>query len=232
MSRPGIISVIMPAYNRQNYITESIASICAQTGGLHEIIVIDDGSTDNTAASARACSPSVVCHSQPNQGIGSALNHGLRHATGEWLAFLDSDDLWAPGKSAAQLAYFDAHPSVDLVFGHCEEFISPELPAGRISFGDRAGGARPARLYGTLLARRESFLRVGSFDEKTTLGHFIDWHARARALGLSEGMVADTVLHRRIHGNNITMQRRAGYRDYLKIVKSHIDRSRSSLGPS
>lgn len=232
MSSPGLVSVVMPAYNRAAYIREAIESILAQTAGRHEIIVIDDGSTDDTAAVARACGPAVAVHSQPNQGIGAAINHGLRLATGEWLAFLDSDDLWTPSKTADQLAWLAAQPGVDLVFGHCEEFVSPEIPIGQISLGTRAGGSRPTQTYCTLLARRETFMRIGGFDEKLVLGHFIDWLARAKALGLSDGMVPETVLRRRIHGNNITMKRRADYADYLKVLKSHLDRSRAKPPPS
>ncbi|HSI08095.1 MAG: glycosyltransferase family 2 protein [Rariglobus sp.] len=232
MSVPGLISVIMPAYNRQNYIAEAIGSILAQTAGRHEIIVIDDGSTDNTAAVARACDPSVTCHSQPNQGIGAALNHGLRHATGEWLAFLDSDDLWAPQKTAVQLAYFDAHPENDLLFGHYDEFVSPEIPSGTLSTGNRETGVRPGCLYVALMIRRETFMRVGTFSENIVLGHLLDWLARARALGLKEAMLPDVVFHRRIHPGNTTLTRRADYRDYLKVLKGHLDRTRATPGPA
>lgn len=228
MSTPGLVSVIMPAYNRQNYIAEAIGSILAQTVGRHEIIVIDDGSTDNTAAVARACDPSVVCHSQPNQGIGAALNHGLRHATGEWLAFLDSDDFWTANKTAGQLAHFAAHPDTDLLFGHYDEFVSSEIPAGSLSTGTRNTGARPGYLYAALLVRRETFMSVGTFVENIVLGHFVDWLARARTSGLQEAMLPDLVFHRRIHPGNTTLTRRADYRDYLKVVKGHLDRTRAS----
>lgn len=227
MSELELISVIIPAYNREGYLREAIDSILAQTAGRFEIIVIDDGSTDSTAAIAQSYGDPVQCHSQPNQGIGAALNHGLRLATGEWLAFLDSDDLWAPEKTPIQLAHFARHPQLDLVFGHGTEFISPEIPAGQITLGSRPTDPRPMQSYCALLARREAFLRVGRFDEKLALGQFIDWQARARALGLREDMVTATVLHRRIHGNNTTMRRHADYRDYLKILKDHLDRKRT-----
>lgn len=227
MSADGLISVVMPAYNRRAYIGEAIDSILAQTAGRFEIIVIDDGSTDDTAGVALARGGPVTCHRQPNGGIGSALNHGLRRATGEWLAFLDSDDLWLPDKTARQLAHFENHPDVDLVFGHCEEFVSPEIPAGRVTLGDRATGPRPAPVYGALLARRETFMRAGGFDEKLAVGQFIDWLARARTLGLTEATVPEVVFHRRIHESNTTVRRRADYRDYLKVMKAHLDRTRT-----
>ncbi len=230
MSTAGLVSVIMPAYNRRDYIREALDSILAQTAGRHEIIVIDDGSTDGTADIVRAYGDPVACHSQPNAGIGAALNHGLRRATGEWLAFLDSDDLWLPGKTAAQFAHADRHPETDLIFGHYEEFVSPEIPAGQLSLGERAVGPRPALLYGALLTRRATFARVGPFDEKLTLGHFIDWQARSRALGLTETVLPETVLRRRIHRSNTTLTRKTDYRDYLKVMKAHLDRRRAATG--
>lgn len=230
MSTPGLVSVIMPAHNRKNYIGEAIGSILTQTAGRHEVIVIDDGSTDNTAAVARACGPSVVCHSQPKQGIGAALNHGLRHATGEWLAFLDSDDLWTPHKTAVQLAHFTTHPGTDLLFGHYDEFVSSEIPAGTLSTGNRDTGVRPGCLYVALMVRRETFMRVGTFAENIVLGHFLDWLARARSLGLTEAMLPDVLFHRRIHPGNTTLTHRADYRDSLKVLKAHLDRTRAAAG--
>ncbi len=218
----------MPAYNRKDYICEAIDSILAQTTGRFEIIVIDDGSTDDTATIARSYGPPVICHSQSNQGIGGALNHGLRLGTGEWLAFLDSDDLWTPEKTALQFAHLEKHPATDLVFGHGDEFISPEIPKGKITLGTRQTGPRPVPSYGTLLSRRDTFMRVGFFDDKIKLGQFIDWLARARTSGLVEGTVNDCVLRRRIHGENTTMKQRANYRDYLKVLKGNIDRIRSA----
>lgn len=230
MSAPasGLISVIMPAYNRASYIREAIESILAQTAGRHEIIVVDDGSTDDTASVARACGPSVKVYSQPNQGIGAALNHGLRHATGEWIAFLDSDDVWTPHKTAVQLAHFAAHPGTDLLFGHYDEFVSPEIPPGSLTTGNRDTGVRPGCLYVALMARRETFMRVGTFAENIVLGHFLDWLARARSLGLTEAMLPDVLFHRRIHRGNMTLTRRADYRDSLKVLKAHLDRSRAA----
>ena len=100
------ISVIIPAYNAGRYLAEAIQSVLAQTLSVHEIIVADDGSADNTAAVALSFPAPVRYHLNPHEGTAAARNQGVRVAQGEWLAFLDADDLWQPDKLAAQMALF------------------------------------------------------------------------------------------------------------------------------
>lgn len=230
MSTPGLISVVMSVFNNRAYLGEAIESVLSQTGAPHELIVIDDGSTDGSADVVKSYGEGVRYVYQPNSGIGPATNRGLALATGEYLASLDSDDLWLPGKTAAQLAFLAADPSCDLVFGHYEEFVTPELPSGRLTLGDRPAGPRPGHVFGSMLARRESALRVGLFSETLRLGQFIDWLARARALGLRETLAPDLVLRRRIHDNNTTRREKAREQDYVRLLKAHLDRRRASPG--
>lgn len=228
MSTPGLVSVVMTVFNNRAYIGAAIESVLSQTGALHELIVIDDGSTDGSADVAQSYGDAVRYVYQPNAGIGPATNRGLALATGEYLAALDSDDLWSPGKTAAQLAVLAADPSCDLVFGHYEEFISPDLPPDKFTLGDRATGPRPGYLVGAMLARREAALRIGFFSETMRLGHFIDWVARARALGLRETLAPELVLRRRIHGNNTTLREKTREQDYVRVLKAHLDRRRAA----
>jgi len=110
------VSVIIPAYNCALYIAETIKSILAQGINDLEIIVINDGSTDNTAAIARSFGTPVKVFEQSNAGVCSARNHGIREATGEFIALVDHDDYWLPTKLSNQLAAFAANPQVDVVF--------------------------------------------------------------------------------------------------------------------
>jgi glycosyltransferase involved in cell wall biosynthesis len=102
------VSVIIPAHNAEAYIEETIRSALAQTHADLEIIVVDDGSTDRTAERVRAFGDRLVLRVQPNAGVAAARNTGARLATGEWLAFLDADDLWEPEKTERQLLSSDA----------------------------------------------------------------------------------------------------------------------------
>ncbi|MGH7450208.1 MAG: glycosyltransferase family 2 protein [bacterium] len=221
-----LISVIIPAYNAGRYLGEAIASVLAQTHRAHEIIVIDDGSTDDTANIAQSFSPSVRYEWQPNDGAGAARNHGVELARGNFLAFLDADDLWIEDKLARQFAAFESDPTLNMVFGHVQQFYSPELGEEikkRIKLpAETMRGFHP----GAMLIKRETFFRVGLFKTDLQLGEFIDWHARAMELGLKSFMLPEVVMKRRIHETNQGIYKRDAREDYLKIVKASLDRRR------
>jgi glycosyltransferase involved in cell wall biosynthesis len=114
------VSAIIPTYNRRREISLAIASALRQTEPLHEIVVVDDGSTDGTwvdlsVLAQRTVAPRIVLHRQPNAGPSAARNAGARLASGDFIAFLDSDDTWHEEKTARQLALFDADPELALV---------------------------------------------------------------------------------------------------------------------
>ena len=100
-----LVSVIMPAFNAESYLVEAVESVLAQSYVHWELWIIDDGSTDRTLELARSFDdPRVQVHPQPHQGISAARNHGLSLAQGEWIAFLDADDIWLGQKLEKQLA--------------------------------------------------------------------------------------------------------------------------------
>jgi glycosyltransferase involved in cell wall biosynthesis len=112
-----LVSVIIPTYNCSLYIRETISSILLQENAPDiEIIVINDGSTDETGDIARSFGDPVKVIDQKNSGVCSARNHGVKRACGDFMAFVDHDDFWMPNKLSNQLAAFAAHPNVDVVF--------------------------------------------------------------------------------------------------------------------
>ncbi|MHC1744128.1 MAG: glycosyltransferase family 2 protein [Syntrophobacteraceae bacterium] len=110
-----MISVIIPTYNRLQLVREALHSVLAQLLPPDEVIVVDDGSTDGTGALPSVNSERVCYVRQHHAGVSAARNHGLRSARGEWLAFLDSDDLWLPGKLAAQMRFLAENPHLRVV---------------------------------------------------------------------------------------------------------------------
>src|SRR5258707_1975884 len=120
MRAPGPrVSAIVTAYNGAAYVADAIESILAQTRPVDEIVVVDDGSTDNTAEiveSYRAFG--VRCIRQENRGLPGARNRGVRETTGDLVAFLDCDDTWLPDKNDLQVDYLTAHPEAAMVSGH------------------------------------------------------------------------------------------------------------------
>jgi len=110
------VSAIIPCYNYGKYLPRAIDSILAQTRPVSEILVVDDGSTDNTREVATSYGDRVQYIFQQNQGRAAARNHGMREATGDWIALLDADDWWFPEKIELQLKAAAARPEAVLVY--------------------------------------------------------------------------------------------------------------------
>ena len=127
MKANPLISVIIPVYNGERYLVEAIESALAQSWRPIEIILIDDGSTDGSAALARRFAPEVKYEFIDHAGAGAARNRGVALAGGDYLAFLDADDLWTKRKLESQMAVFNSPNPPDLLLGFVEHFISPDV---------------------------------------------------------------------------------------------------------
>jgi glycosyltransferase involved in cell wall biosynthesis len=222
----SLVTVIIPVFNGERYLSEAIDSVLNQSYRPIEVVILDDGSTDNTAVIAKRYLPSIKYYYQPNGGIASALNHGIAQSEGEYLSFLDADDLWLPDKLTIQMKTFEAEPTLDMVFGHIRQFFSPDLDKELRSGIMLIDGNMPGYFKGTMLIRRESFFRVGLFDIRLHLGDFVDWYSKAIEKGLKSFMVPDVVMARRIHENNTGIKQRKFQSDYLRILKASLDRRR------
>lgn len=215
------ISVIVPVYNGARYISQALESILNQTRRPGEILVIDDGSTDDTARVVGQFGDSVVYHYQKNMGSSVSRNRGVGLASGQLLAFLDADDLWTEDKIAIQLAALDANPNLDLVWGHVVEFRG-ETPATG-SCAAAIAGHHP----GTMLVRREAFTRIGNFSEAYQEAEVVEWMTRVLQCEVSHLMLRETLMFRRIHEANKGLSNPAANRQYLAILKNHLDKKRA-----
>jgi len=220
-------SVIIPAFNAGRFLAEAIDSALRQSRPPAEVIVVDDGSTDDTAEVARRF-PAVRYIAQPNGGIAAARNRGVDGASGDCFGFLDADDWWTPEKLALQTTVLEIEPDVDVVLGHCVEVPQSAWAAARSS-GPPA--AVPGNLPSACLVRRAAFDRVGPFDATLRAGDFIDWMLRARSRGLRIRMLPELVLWRRIHDANYGIRERAAYEDYARLLKAELDRRRGRRQP-
>ena len=216
------VSVVIPAYNAQRFLAEAIDSVLSQGHNRLEIIVVDDGSTDATATVARGYPSEVRLLQQENRGIGSARNAGVDAASGDLLAFLDADDVWTDGALEARLALLETQPGVHGVFGLVETFYDN---VSEQAFEVKAEAVAAGQVAGTLLIRREAFLRAGLFTD-VRLGEFIEWYARAVDAGLRFETAQQVILRRRVHGANTTIKA-PDRTAYLRAVQSIIARRRA-----
>lgn len=165
------VSVIIPTFNRWPLVGAAIESVLAQSYGGFELIVVDDGSTDDTAEQLAQFGSRLLILKQPNRGVSAARNFAVRHARGSYLAFLDSDDLWLPNKLAIQVAFIEQHPSVQIC--QIEETwirngvrVNPKAKHRKPS-GDIFIASLELCLVSpsAVMLTRELFERVGGFDE-------------------------------------------------------------------
>ncbi|MBP0495019.1 glycosyltransferase family 2 protein [Pararoseomonas indoligenes] len=224
------ISVLLPCWNAAAYVGEALRSVLEQNPAPADVIAVDDGSTDATAAVLESFGSRVTVLRQPNRGVAAALNAAAARATGEALAFLDADDLWLPGKLALQGAALAGDATLDGAFGHIRNFVSPELSdaESRALSAVTALDPQPGLAKGTLLLRRTAFDRIGNFEEERRGADFIAWYARAMTLGFCWTMLPDLVCARRLHRGNMGRYDRARqHGDYLLVMKAYLDARRS-----
>lgn len=160
------VSVVIPTYNRADFLPEAIDSALSQDVGL-EVILVDDGSVDNTpTVMQRYRDDSRVCYIiQQNQGQSVARNRGIAEAQGEFIAFLDSDNRWLPGKLKAELAIMDANPKVDVVYGDVISIDEQGRELHRYNLHRYSGRITPYMLVDNIVSMNTSLTRSAIFDE-------------------------------------------------------------------
>jgi len=168
-----MISIIIPTFNRGHIVTRAIDSALSQTHDDFEIIVVDDGSTDNTREVLAPYKDRIRYLYQENKGVARARNKGIQEANGEYIAFLDSDDYWLPDKLELQMKYFKAHPDVDLVYGrHWKELDGRKKklrPKGKkLAHGNIYNDVIFSSYLwmGTVVVRKNCLFKVGLFNDR------------------------------------------------------------------
>ena len=215
---PKSVSVVIPVYNGEKYLSEAIESVLRQTVAPAEIIVVDDGSTDGTEQVAKKYASAIRYISQPNRGSGAARNAGTSQSIGDFLAFLDADDVWIENKLELQLKAHEKDPALDMIFGHAQQFGSLNA----------AGPAMPGVIPSALLVRKEAFHRAGPFLETLRLADFPHWYLQARDAGLREKILEEIVVKRRLHEANMGVTRRDALSEYAHALKISLDRRRQN----
>jgi glycosyltransferase involved in cell wall biosynthesis len=240
---PPKVSVIIPAYNRAHLLGTAIESVLGQSFGDLEVLVVDDGSTDDTAALVRRYQEkdARVCYlPKEHRGISPAMNAGIRAARGQFIARIDSDDQWLPDMLETEVAILEARPEIGFVYAK-GQWCNSDLVPYRNTVGHAPhfpGDRIRSMLWGdptcniTVVARRECFDRAGFFDE--SLQSSEDWDMWLRTAYHYEFVFVDRVVALiRAHGGNLTGAQAPSFAAFLdsrhKVLDSFF--SRSDLPP-
>jgi len=222
----SLVSVVMPVFDGARHLAEAIEGVLAQTYRPIELIVVDDGSSDNSAEIARRYAPSVRLLTQMHEGCGSARNRGATAARGAYLAFCDADDRYPPDRLRRQLAALNSSPDLDAVFGEIREFLSPDLGEDVTRQLRAPIERRSTRMMITILLRTDSFRRVGPFGNDYGRGLELDWLARADDAGIRIEACDGIVTYRRLHDASTGFRQRGEENDYVRAARSAIARRR------
>jgi glycosyltransferase involved in cell wall biosynthesis len=221
----GLVSVIVPVFNGARFLCQALDSIVAQDYDTTELIVIDDGSTDDSGRIARQYPRARVIY-QANQGCGAAKNTGLAAAQGEFLAFLDADDIWLPGKLRLQVETLRHNFGAGLTAGHMAFFLEPG--ADRPAWVPAAflNAPQPAYLPSGLMIRRTVFDRIGIFEPTFLICNDFEWLARARDAGVPDIITPEVVVRRRVHRDNLTYRGSERSQELQRITRASVRRKR------
>jgi glycosyltransferase involved in cell wall biosynthesis len=222
-----LVSVIIPVYNGESFLARALGSVFEQDYRSLEVLVVDDGSSDGTAQIAQHW-PEARYFFQQNQGHGAAKNTGIENSRGEYLAFLDVDDWWAPNKLGLQVEFLKAHPQIGYVVCNTRFVLERgalNLPGLKPELLQQPS---PALLPSALVVRREILCAVGVFDPAFETGNDSDWFFRAQDMGVLRMILPEVLLYRSIHGENQSNRIEALRRDVFRLIRASIHRKRRS----
>ncbi|HCR86242.1 MAG TPA: hypothetical protein DIV86_06150 [Alphaproteobacteria bacterium] len=228
-----LISVIIPAYNPQPTLLEALKSVFNQTYKNIEVILVNDGSGDEHTkifTEAKINHPELkLLQVNPNKGVAATRNLGASQANGEYIAFLDQDDLWAPEKLELQGKYLNENPDIDYITSRQRYFLADNVTqAPSWVKPEHINTSLPGFLPGTLMVRAAVFKKTGGFDESLKAGtDDVDWFFRANNGGLKTFEMPNEFLCKRIHGKNLSASALAHNRELLSVVKMNLQRKKA-----
>jgi glycosyltransferase involved in cell wall biosynthesis len=222
---PFEVAVVVPVRDGEAYLAEALESVLSQDVAPQEVVVVDDGSRDRSAEVARAAGPRVRVVSQGPLGAGAARNRGVEATRAPWIAFLDADDRWVPGKLRLQRDALAAAPGAVASIGRIRQFHSPDLGRSDRPDPEVVAGTSPI----TLVVRRDAFLATGGFPTDLRASEAPAWWVRFEATRPAIVRLDAVLAERRIHARNTGVLRAADARaEYLRLAKAMLDRRRGN----
>lgn len=228
MTTPGI-SLIIPCYNAAPYLREAIDSALNQTVKPRQIILVDDGSTDDSLQIARRFGKAVTVIAQANCGAAAARNRALAEADQPMIAFLDADDRLVSDKFELQLKALAEHPEAMFCICRVCDFWSPELPDAARKVANLVPQLRPGQVA-AWLTRREVFDRVGVFNasREFQFAEGSELYSRIETAEIKAVYVDDVLVERRLHATNKTNNSKAHMDGIMMLMKRRLDLRRAS----
>jgi len=224
-----LVSVILPVHNGERLLSEAIESILEQDYQPLEIIIVDDGSTDSTAQIITSFEGDIHYFYQSNSGPAAARNFGIHKAKGDFIAFIDSDDLWPKDKLLQQMNCFKAFPKVEIVQGLISRTYFSKMDKDRKK-GVEIDFSFIYTNLGSMIMRRSVFDKIEYFDENLTFHEDTDFWLRAREADLHILIQRKLALIYRIHGRNMTAGQNVESTGFLNILRRSIVRRRKTAG--
>jgi glycosyltransferase involved in cell wall biosynthesis len=228
---PLTVSVILVVRNGAEYIAEALASVTHSQARPLEILVIDGGSTDGTLDIARRF-PLVRIIEQRSTGIAAAYNEGIAAARGELVAFISHDDRWLPGKLDRQLAAMEGDPRLMFTVTHVRHVLDAGATPPHGFRAELLDAPVAGMIMEALVARRSVFDVVGPFDSSFAVSEDTDWFARARDAGVPMAVLPETLVEKRIHGSNTSLNTPAINLLLLRALRGSIERKRQAAEQS
>ncbi len=222
-----IVSVILPVYNGERYLTEALQSVAAQTFTAYELLVIDDGSTDGSSElvqQALQTNPRIRYLHQENSGVSSARNRGILASSGQLIAFLDQDDRWRDDTLACQVAYHQQHPNVGYTLAQQICFLEPGCSPPKWFQLQTLDQPQVGYLPGTLMVKRAIFNQIGLFNPEIPISSDADWFARATDAQIPTHTLPQVLLERRIHNENQSQQSKQIHKELFHLLHASVKR--------
>ena len=213
-----LISILIPTYNNGKYISQAIESVYAQNYDNMEIIVVDDGSTDNTKEVLKQYKDIKYFYVE-HKGIPFVRNLALEKSQGEYIAFLDSDDYWLPEKLNIQMQYFKEHPDCEIVFTKYKNFFEEEtLKTNKKAMHEKLIENVMKQYLPSSIVKKNLFERYGYFDENYKIGEDSEFLYRLLKKGINLKHYIDKIFYmRRLHRTNISF---SNNKNVVEVVTS------------
>ena len=230
LSAPSV-SCIVPTFDAGEHLAGALECILGQTHPPAEVVVVDDGSSDDTVAIARGWGDPVRVVEQTTSGPAATRNRGAAEATGDLFAFLDPDDRWLPHKLEVQVAHLLAEPGAGGCVGRVRQVWADGFEEQAAHYAEHARMATdgvPGYATTALLVRREAWAEVGPLDTERWYSDATEWFVRARDLGVRIDLLDEVLTLHRLHDQNLTRRRSAdSAAEFLDLVHDRLRAKRA-----